>query len=109
LEENKEEIKETNIKEEKEEKKHKHRLRHSKNLEKQKLELAKGLNDQELNTLDYEVAIVIDNRTYFQYYFSLIKKKHLILFTFLPQEDYNLMPMKILLFIVSFSLYFTSN
>ncbi len=109
LEENKEEIKETNIKEEKEEKKHKHRLRHSKNLEKQKLELAKGLNDQELNTLDYEVAIVIDNRTYFQYYFSLIKKKHLILFTFLPQEDYNLMPMKILLFIVSFSLYFTIN
>ena len=93
----------------KEEEKPKHRRRHSKNLEKQKLELAKGLNDQELNTLDYEVAIVIDKRTYFQYYFSLIKKKHLILFTFLPQNDYNLQPMKILLFIVSFALYFTIN
>ena len=62
-----------------------------------------------MNTLDYEIACDIDHRTYFQYYFSLLKKKQLILFTFWPMDDYNLTPMKILLFIVSFSLYFTIN
>ena len=33
----------------------------------------------------------------------------LILFTFLPANDYNIMSLKISLFIVSFSLYFTIN
>jgi hypothetical protein len=66
-------------------------------------------NDQELNTLDYNIAVYIDKRTYLQYYWSLLKKKHLILFTFLPAEDYNLLTIKISLFIISFSLYFTIN
>ena len=42
-----------------------------------------ALNDEELNNLEYENALLIDKRTYCQYYFSLLKKKHLILFTFL--------------------------
>ena len=67
------------------------------------------LTDQELNTLNYELAIIIDKRTYFQYYFSLIKKKHLILFAFYPNKDYNLIAAKISLLILSFSLYFTIN
>jgi hypothetical protein len=33
------------------------------------------LNDQEINTLKYEDALKIDKRTYFQYYWSLLKKK----------------------------------
>ena len=93
-------------------KKHKHHRHHSKHDIKEEikiLELTKGLNDEELNTLEYEVALEIDKRSYFQYYFSLLKKKHLILFTFWPTNDYNLIPIKILLFIVSFSLYFTIN
>ena len=65
------------------------------------------LNDEEMNTLEYEKAIELDKRSYFQYYCSLIKKKQLILFTFIPTNDYNIMPLKISLFIVSFSLYFT--
>ena len=69
----------------------------------------KKLTDQEINTLDYEKAIELDKRTYFQYYISLLKKKHLILFTFLPANDYNLMSLKLSLFLVSFSLYFTIN
>ena len=68
-----------------------------------------NLNDQELNTLEYEIAIIIDKRTYFQYYWSLLKKKQLILFTFLPAKDYNLFSLKIALFLLSFSLYFTIN
>ena len=68
-----------------------------------------SLNDQEMNTLEYENAIKYDKRSYFQYYFSLLKKKQLILFTFLPANDYNIMSLKICLFIVSFSLYFVIN
>ena len=67
------------------------------------------LNDQELNNLEYERAINIDKRTFFQYYFSLLKKKHLILFTICPSQDYNLTAIKISLFLLSFSLYFTIN
>ena len=69
----------------------------------------KLLNDQELNSLEYELALELDKRTYFQYYWSLLKKKQLLLFTFIPTNDYNLMTIKISLFLVSFSLYFTIN
>ena len=69
----------------------------------------KNLNDQELNNLEYIKAIKYDKRTYFQYYWSLLKKKHLLLFTFIPTNDYNLFSVKIALFIISFSLYLTIN
>ena len=68
-----------------------------------------NINDEELNTLEYEIAIIYDKRTYFQYYWSLLKKKQLILFTFLPANDYNLYTIKISLFLLAFSLYFTIN
>ena len=68
-----------------------------------------NLNDQELNTLEYEKAIIYDKRTYFQYYWSLLKKKHLIFFTFLPANDYNIYTIKISLFLLSFGLFFTIN
>ena len=67
------------------------------------------LNDQEMDMLEYKKALEIDKRTYFQYYFSLLKKKHLILFAFYPNHDYNLVPLKISLFLLAFSLYFTMN
>ena len=69
----------------------------------------KKLTDQEINTLEDKKAIELDKRTYFQYYISLLKKKHLIFFTFLPANDYNLMSLKLSLFLVSFSLYITIN
>ena len=68
-----------------------------------------NLNDQELNTLQYELALLYDKRNYFQYYWSLLKKKQLILFTFVPSNDYNLFSLKLSLFLISFSLYFTIN
>ncbi len=71
--------------------------------------LFNNLNEQELNSLDYQKAVIIDKRTYIQYYLSLIKKKHLIIFTFYPTLDYNLMTIKICLFLVSFSLYIVIN
>ena len=69
----------------------------------------RNLNDHELNNLEYELARAIDKRTYFQYYLSLSKTKHLILFAFLPMNDYNLKVVKISLLLLSFSLYFTIN
>ena len=74
-----------------------------------KKENFENLNDEELNSLEYNIAIFIDKRTYFQYYWSLLKKKQLILFTVLPANDYNLFSLKVGLFILSFSLYFTIN
>ena len=68
-----------------------------------------NMNDLELNSLKYEKALIYDKRSYFQYYWSLLKKKHLILFTFFPQNDYNLKTLKISLFLLAFSLYFTIN
>ena len=69
----------------------------------------KDLNDEELNTLEYEIAVRIDKRTYFQYYYSLLKKKQLLIFAFYPANDYNLMTVKVSLLLLAFSLYFTIN
>ena len=77
--------------------------------EKKILEEHKGLTDEELNDLDYEVAIICDKRTYWQLYWALLKKGQLIIFTFFINDDYNLRAIKILLFIVSFALYFSIN
>ena len=68
-----------------------------------------NLNEHELNNLNYKNALLYDKRTYFQYYLSLVKKKQLILFIILPSNDYNLLSIKIILFLLSFSLYFTMN
>ena len=67
----------------------------------------KDLCDQEINDLNYKEAIEIDNRTYFQYYWSLIKKKQLIIFTFIIINDYNSYIIKIQLFLFAFALYLT--
>jgi hypothetical protein len=69
----------------------------------------KTLNISELNNLNYKEALLIDKRTYFQYYIALIRKKHLIIFTFVPIDDYNLLSLKIALFILSFSTYIVVN
>ena len=68
-----------------------------------------NLCDEEINTLEYKEAIILDKRAFCQYYFSIIKKRNIILFTFISQNDYNLIKIKICLFIISFSLYFTIN
>ena len=56
------------------------------------------LNDQEINDLNYDIALKIDKRTYFQYYWSLLKKKQLILFTFWPANDIIYLLLKFLYF-----------
>ena len=66
-------------------------------------------NDLELNSLSYEEALQIDNRTYFEYYNSLLRMNHLFIFTFITNKDYNSRIIKILLFFFFFSVFFTIN
>ena len=51
----------------------------------------------------------LDKRQFVQYYFSLLQKGHILLLTFLDYNDFNIMYIKIILFLFSFSLYFIVN
>ena len=66
-------------------------------------------NEEELNKMDYKYAIEIDKRDFITYYFSLLKLKHLIIFTFFIKEDYNVYLVKISLFLCSIALYLITN
>ena len=68
-----------------------------------------NLNDYELNNLSYRDALIIDKRSYFQYYFSLLKLKHMLIFTFYTSTDYNSKIIKIILFFFCLSVYLTIN
>ena len=65
-------------------------------------------DDNEFNGLSYSEAFKADRRTYLQYYFSLLRMRYLIVFTF-SNNDYNSKSIKISLFLFIFSLYFTVN
>ena len=65
--------------------------------------------DFEINSLSYELAIKLDHRTYIEYYISLLKNNHSIIFSFFPFDDYNSKIIKMFLFFFSFSLDFTIN
>ena len=66
-------------------------------------------NDSELNLLSYKEALEIDKRTYLQYYLSLLRTKHLLIFTFYTTKDYNSRIIKINLFLFTFILNYTVN
>ena len=104
-----EDAKEKTIIEKQEQEKQSETVFKEKELEKNILEEYKNLRDEELNDLDYDIAIIVDKRTYWQLYWALLKKDQLIIFTFFISDDYNLRAIKILLFIVSFALFFSIN
>ena len=66
-------------------------------------------NDFELNTMNYKDALKLDKRKFENYYISLIKTKHPIFFSFYPIKDYNSKIIKIDLFFLSFSIYYSIN
>ena len=45
--------------------------------------------DEEINEFSYDLAIKYDKRNYFQYYASLIKTQHNLIYTFFNTNDYN--------------------
>ena len=69
----------------------------------------KNFTDYEINTVNYGKAILFDNRTFCQYYNSLIKTKHPLLFAFLPNKDYNSKIIKICIFLLYFAFNYTIN
>ena len=84
-----------------------------KNRKKQK-KLEKGrrtmkLIDDEINELPYELAIEYDKRKYIDYYISLLKTKHPLIFSFFYNKDYNSRIVKMDLFLVSFTMNYTVN
>ena len=85
----------------------KHNILSTNNKGKEKVKLS--FNDFELNTFKYSDALAFDKRTYFQFYISLIKTKHPIIFAFCPVKDYNLIIIKLCIFCLSFSLYYSVN
>ena len=68
-----------------------------------------NFTDRELDDMDYEMALIYDKRTFYQYYWAELKQNQIIIFTFLPMDDFNLMYVKIALFIISFGLFITIN
>ena len=81
----------------------------NKTIKKKVTKLRIKLNDNEKNSLEYEKAIKRDKRTFFQHYFSLIRTKHLIIFTFFTKSDYNSPIIKIIIFILSFAFFCSIN
>ena len=59
--------------------------------------------------MNYKMALEHDKRTYWQYYWSLLKKKHMIILTFVSNDDYNVFLLKFCLFILSLALFFAIN
>jgi hypothetical protein len=62
--------------------------------------------DDQLNSVDFKIAVVHDKRSFWKYYWSLLKTKQLCIFTFYTNTDYNLRSVKIALFILFISFYF---
>jgi len=57
------------------------------------------LDDFELNELPYEKAVKKYQRTWFKFYFSLLKREHRIIFTFFFCNDFNILTVKMSRFI----------
>ena len=59
----------------------------------------KDLDDFQLNNLEYVEACKYDKRTFLKTYWSVLKREHIILFTFVSRNDHNLFYVKIERFI----------
>ena len=66
-------------------------------------------NDSELNVIDYKEAKKFDKRGYIEYYCSLIKTRHPLISSIIPNNDNNSLMIKICLFLFSFALSLMAN
>ena len=65
--------------------------------------------DNELNYLSYFDALLIDKRSLFQIYFSLIRTKLIFIFTFNCKNDFNPRTMKLSFMFSIFAIFLASN
>ena len=67
-------------------------------------------NDLELNSFNYENALLYDKRSFIECYCSLLRINHLLIFSFYcNNKDYNPQIIKIFLFFFFFAVHFTVN
>ena len=66
-------------------------------------------NNDEINELSYNFAVIYDKRTFCQYYSSLLKLKYSLIFSFCKSDDYNSKIIKIDLFFIEFAMLYTIN
>ncbi len=67
------------------------------------------LNDNEKNELDYEKALKIDNRNFYQYYCFMLQLNNILINTFFRGKDYNLFSVKFSLLLMAFPINLTFN
>ena len=65
--------------------------------------------DEEINELSYNLALKYDKRIFCQYYTSLIKTKHNLIFAFSNNNDYNSKIIKIDLFFIGYAIEYIVN
>jgi hypothetical protein len=66
-------------------------------------------NDYEKNTFTYKEALENDKRSFMEYYKSLIKTKHPLIFSLIPIKDYNSMITKVDILLISFGVLYATN
>ena len=76
--------------------------------QKKKIRFILSYIDAELNDLSYKKAVEDDNRTYFQYYYSLLITNHTFIKIF-NKRDYNAYSIKVLLFFFDFASNYAVN
>ena len=64
--------------------------------------------DDEINKFSYDLAIKYDQRKWYEYYFSLLKTKHMF-FQLFDKRDYNTISIKILLLFFNFAANYAVN
>ena len=74
-----------------------------------KVKLIMKYTDEEINKLPYDLALLYDKRSFCEYYTSLLKTNHILIFSFCFKNDYNSKIIKMYLFFVSFAIYYTTN
>ena len=66
-------------------------------------------DDYELNNMDYAFASELDKRTCLRTYWSVIKREHYVIFTFISKNDHNLFYIKIERFFILICTEMTMN
>ena len=79
------------------------------NNKKEKIKNIMKYINEETNRLSYNLALIYDKRSYCQYYISLLKAKHNLIFAFCNNNDYNLKIIKIDLFFIGFAIEYIVN
>ena len=72
------------------------------NEEKLKIKAVLKYNDDELNAMGYKEALKKDHRSFLEFYFALLKSKHLLI-TLIEKRDYNSRIIKVYLFFFNFA------